>query len=374
MKDVANHAPRMGAFYRIISRPLLALQDSEKAHSRSLRILGSMERSAIGRGLIRSMSGRFQLQSENFGIEFPNPIGLAAGMDKKAQSLLGWQEMGFGWMEYGGITAIEQDGNPLPRMFRSRQDRALINRMGFNNPGSMKMVEILQKRKDRKLWPSVPVGANIGRSKTVTNENALNDYLSTMNVLDPYADFFIINVSSPNTPGLRDLQSGGQIEKILTGVTNWRNEHSNKPLLVKIAPDLSDEQIIGIANVALETGINGIVATNTTISRNNLKRRTKFSEQKGGLSGRPLRERSTEVIRILYGALQGEIPIIGVGGVDDGESAWEKLAAGASLLQIYSGLIFEGPGLPGAINRSILRRMKFEGIQSLNELIGKDAS
>ena len=199
MKDVANHASRMGAFYRFISRPLLALQDSEKAHSRSLRILGSMERSAIGRGLIRSMSGRLQLKSENFGIKFPNPIGLAAGMDKKAQSLLGWQEMGFGWMEYGGITAIEQEGNPLPRMFRSRQDRALINRMGFNNPGSMKMVEILQKRKDRKLWPIVPVGANIGRSKTVTNENALNDYLSTMNVLEPYADFFIINVSSPNT-------------------------------------------------------------------------------------------------------------------------------------------------------------------------------
>lgn len=374
MKDVANHPSRMGALYRIISRPLLALQDSEKAHSRSLRILGSMERSAIGRGLIRSMSGRLQLRSENFGIEFPNPIGLAAGMDKKAQSLLGWQEMGFGWMEYGGITAIEQEGNPLPRMFRSRQDRALINRMGFNNPGSMKMVEILQKRKDRKLWPIVPVGANIGRSKTVTNENALNDYLSTMNVLEPYADFFIINVSSPNTPGLRDLQSGGLIVKILTGVTNWSNEHTKKPVLVKIAPDLSDEQIIAIANVALETGINGIVATNTTISRNNLKRSTQFSEQKGGLSGRPLRDRSTEVIRILFGALKGEIPIIGVGGVDDGESAWEKLAAGASLLQIYSGLIFEGPGLPGAINRSIHRRMKLEGIQSLNELIGKDAS
>ncbi len=364
----------MGAFYRIISRPLLGLQDSEKAHSRSLKILGSMERSALGRGLIRGMSRRLNLKSHHFGLDFPNPIGLAAGMDKKAQCLLGWQEMGFGWMEYGGVTALEQDGNSRPRMFRSRQDRALINRMGFNNPGAEKMVRILEKRKEKNLWPSVPVGVNIGRSKSANNEDALEDYLFTMQTLEPHADIFVINVSSPNTPGLRDLQSGGQIESLLRGVTNWRNEHSMNPILVKIAPDLSDEQIVAIAKVSLETGIDGIVATNTTTSRNNLKSPPKFTEEVGGLSGRPLRDRSTEVIRILYRQLGRKIPIIGVGGIDDGESAWEKLAAGASLLQIYSGLIFEGPGLAGAINRSIIQRMKLEGMTSLNEVIGKDSS
>ena len=364
----------MGAFYRIISRPLLGLQDSEKAHSRSLKILGSMERTALGRILVRSMSKRLILKSHHFGMDFPNPIGLAAGMDKKAQCLLGWQEMGFGWMEYGGVTAVEQEGNPRPRMFRSRQDKALINRMGFNNPGAGKMVGILEKRKEKNLWPSVPVGVNIGRSKSANNEDALEDYLFTMQTLEHHADIFVINVSSPNTPGLRDLQSGGQIERLLRGVTNWRNEHSMNPILVKIAPDLSDEQIVAIAKISLETGIDGIVATNTTTSRNNLKGPPKFTEEVGGLSGQPLRDRSTEVIRILYRQLGRKIPIVGVGGIDDGESAWEKLAAGASLLQIYSGLIFEGPGLAGAINRSIMKRMKLEGITSLNELIGKDSS
>ena len=364
----------MGAFYRIMSRPLLGLQDSEKAHTRSLKILGTMEKSTVGRVLIRSLSRRLVLESHHFGMDFPNPIGLAAGMDKKAQSLLGWQEMGFGWMEYGGITAVEQDGNPRPRMFRSRQDRALINRMGFNNLGAKKMAERLQQRKDRNLWPTVPVGVNIGRSKSSTNEDALEDYLSTMQALDAYADLFIINVSSPNTPGLRDLQAGGQIENLLTGVTAWRNKHNMKPILVKIAPDLTDEQIGAIAKVALDTGIDGIVATNTTTSRNALKSPAKFIQQTGGLSGRPLRKRSTEVIRILYQQLEGSIPIIGVGGIDSGESAWEKLTAGASLLQIYSGLIFEGPGLPGAINRSILRRMEIEGITSLNDVIGKETA
>tara|TARA_B100000579_G_C22839492_1_gene860643 strand:- start:1673 stop:2839 length:1167 start_codon:yes stop_codon:yes gene_type:complete len=372
LKDVAQEAPKMGAFYRIMSRPLLGLQDSEKAHARSLRILGTMEKSSVGRGLIRTLSRRLVLESHHFGMDFPNPIGLAAGMDKKAQSLLGWQEMGFGWMEYGGITAVEQDGNPRPRMFRSRQDRALINRMGFNNLGAEKMAEILQQRRDRNLWPSVPVGANIGRSKSSTNEDALKDYLATMQALEAHADIFIVNVSSPNTPGLRNLQSGGQIENLLAGVTAWRNEHSKNPILVKIAPDLSDEQIGAIAKVAVDTGIDGIVATNTTTSRNTLKSSAKFTQQNGGLSGRPLRKRSTEVISILYQQLQGSIPIIGVGGIDSGESAWEKLTAGASLLQIYSGLIFEGPGLPGAINRSILQRMELEGITSLNDVIGKD--
>ena len=233
----------MGAFYRIISRPILAIQDSEKAHSRSLKILGTMERSPIGRGLIRIISHRVDLKSTHFGIEFPNPIGLAAGMDKKADSLLGWQEMGFGLMEYGGVTSSQQDGNPIPRMFRSRKNRALINRMGFNNPGSSNMAKILQKRKDANLWPKVPVGANIGRSKSVTNEEALNDYLSTLETLQSHCDFFVINVSSPNTPGLRELQSGGQIESLLAGLITWRNENNEKPLLVKIAPDLSDLQI-----------------------------------------------------------------------------------------------------------------------------------
>ena len=362
----------MGAFYRIISRPILAIQDSEKAHSRSLKILSAMERSAIGRGLIRVISNRVDLKSTHFNIEFPNPIGLAAGMDKRAESLLGWQEMGFGWMEYGGITSIQQEGNPIPRMFRSRKNRALINRMGFNNPGSLNMAEILQQRKHGKLWPKVPVGANIGRSKSVSNDGALNDYLSTMLTLEPYCDFFVINVSSPNTPDLRELQSGGQIETLLTGLISWRNENNEKPLLVKISPDLSDLQINEIANIGLQIGIDGIVATNTTTSRSKLNGNNKFAQELGGLSGLPLRERSTEVIRILYRVLDSKIPIIGVGGIDDGQSAWEKLTAGASLLQIYSGLIFEGPGLPGAINRYIIKRMKKEGITSLKEVIGKD--
>lgn len=321
------------------------------------------------RGMCRSP----EVPTNVMGLAFENPVGLAAGMDKKGENIPHWENLGFGWIEIGGITFHPQDGNPKPRMFRSTKHNALINRMGFNNPGSEAMAAHLKRMKTNRKWASIPVGINLGKSKITPNDKADQDYAGTMERLWEFADLFVVNVSSPNTPNLRELQSGSELDRILTACNTINQQladttdTSGKPILVKISPDLSDEQIIAVADTAIAQGCAGIVATNTTTSR---PADGKFMKKTGGLSGVPLRNRSTEVIHILYAHTQGELPIIGVGGISNAESAWEKIAAGASLLQLYSALVFEGPGVTKAINKGLNRKLKAHGYQSLSEAVG----
>ena len=324
------------------------------------------------RRFLRRMFGSPSVPTEAFGIHFDNPVGLAAGMDKKGENIPNWENLGFGWMEIGGITLHAQDGNPKPRMFRSTKHNALINRMGFNNPGSEIMSDNLAKQMAKK-WAAVPVGVNLGKSKITPNEEAEQDYAGTLERLWQYADLFVVNVSSPNTPNLRELQAGSELDRILTACNAANASTAQaagtepKPILVKVSPDLSDDQLRAVADAALAQGCAGIVATNTTTSR---PAKDKVMEQTGGLSGKPLQARSTEVIHLLYAHTNGALPIVGVGGISDSDSAWEKIGAGASLLQLYSALVFEGPGVNRAINKGLNRKLKAHGYQSLAEAVG----
>ena len=324
------------------------------------------------RRLLRMMFSSPSVPIEAFGIDFDNPVGLAAGMDKKGENIPNWENLGFGWIEIGGVTLHPQEGNPKPRMFRSTKHNALINRMGFNNPGSAAMSEKLAEQMG-KIWASVPVGINLGKSKITPNEEAEQDYAGTMERLWQYADLFVVNVSSPNTPNLRELQAGSELDRILTACNSTNASAAKasgtepKPILVKVSPDLSDDQLMAVADAAIAQGCAGIVATNTTTSR---PAKDKVMDQTGGLSGKPLQARSTEVIHLLYAHTNGALPIVGVGGISDVESAWEKIGAGASLLQLYSALVFEGPGVNRAINKGLNRKLKAHGYQSLAEAVG----
>jgi dihydroorotate dehydrogenase len=322
------------------------------------------------------------LPSNIFGHTFANPIGLAAGMDKRADALLAWEELGFGWVEYGGITAMEQPGNPKPRMFRASSEQALVNRMGFNNPGCEAITKSLEQRKQKQRWPTVPIAANIGRSKLIDNDAAEADYNRTLTALWPYADMFVINVSSPNTPDLRALQDDETLTALLSSLTATeknlatKNGAIPKPLLVKIAPDLTDDQILAIADAASQSDISGIVATNTTTTRPNTTnaKSAKVFAETGGLSGRPLRQRADDVCKLIYRHTSGNLPIIGVGGIDSGPTAWQRIASGASLLQLYSGLIFQGADLPGKIVDHLVRELDSRGMSTIEEAIGCEAS
>ncbi len=289
-----------------------------------------------------------------FGIEFPNPVGLAAGLDKNATMYREMSACGFGFIEIGTVTPKPQLGNDKPRLFRLKKDQAIINRMGFNNDGVEAVVERLKNRpKD------IIIGGNIGKNKTTPNENAIDDYIICFDALHPYVDYFVVNVSSPNTPNLRDLQEKEPLKLILsTLIGKNNNDGINKPILLKIAPDLSDYQLNDIIEIVQETGIHGVIATNTTISREGLITDLKTIESigMGGLSGKPLTKRSTEVIKYLHEKSNGTFPIIGVGGIHSEADAMEKMAAGASLIQLYTGFIYEGPGLIKRINKALINK------------------
>ncbi len=298
-----------------------------------------------------------RLEREVFGLKFPNPIGLAAGFDKDALLFNELENVGFGFIEIGTITPKPQDGNPKPRLFRLPTDQALINRMGFNNQGVDAAIEQLKKRKTN----SILIGGNIGKNKVTPNENAVNDYLTCFDALYPFVDYFVVNVSSPNTPNLRDLQEKEPLTALLNRLSDRnRTTAKPKPLLLKIAPDLTNAQLDDIVDIIHITKIDGVIATNTTIDRSTLATKSDVVEQigAGGLSGKPLTDRSTEVIRYLNAKSKGAFPIIGVGGIHTAEAAIEKLNAGASLIQIYTGFVYEGPSLPAKINRKILAQMK----------------
>ena len=278
-----------------------------------------------------------QKPTKLFGLTFPNPVGLAAGMDKNASALRAWEALGFGFVEAGTITALAQPGNPKPRCFRYPSQQALINRMGFNNAGASAAAERLARQKASGRWPRVPVGINIGKSKLTPNEQAASDYATSYKLLLPFGDYFVINVSSPNTPNLRALQDRDSLAEIIRTLKRINNI---KPLLVKIAPDLTDEAVRDIAALAESERLAGLIATNTTLDHSSVP---KDSDQQGGLSGTPLRQRSTEVLRILRSAT--DLPIIASGGIMDVASAHEKLEAGANLVQLYTGFVYHGPDL-----------------------------
>jgi len=278
-----------------------------------------------------------QKPTKLFGLTFPNPVGLAAGMDKNASALRAWEALGFGFIEAGTITALAQPGNPKPRCFRYPTQQALINRMGFNNAGASAVAKRLARQKASGKWPRVPVGINVGKSKLTPNEQAASDYATSYKLLLPFGDYFVVNVSSPNTPNLRALQDRDSLAEIIQTLKRINNI---KPLLVKIAPDLTDDAVRDIAALAESERLAGLIATNTTLDHNSVPR---DSDQQGGLSGAPLRQRSTEVLRLLRSATK--LPIIASGGIMDAASAQEKLQAGADLVQIYTGFVYNGPEL-----------------------------
>ncbi len=291
------------------------------------------------------------LETEVFGIKFPNPVGLAAGFDKDAKLVDPLSELGFGFVEIGTVTPKPQPGNEKPRLFRLKKDKAIINRMGFNNEGVAAAVARLKKKKK-----NIIIGGNIGKNKVTPNEKALDDYMICYQALKDIVDYFVVNVSSPNTPGLRDLQEKGPLLEILASLQKENKlQPSPKPILLKIAPDLTEGQLDDIVDIVKESGIAGIICTNTTISREGLKTDSSIVEKigNGGLSGKPLIDHSTEVIRYINEKSGGSIKIIGVGGIMSADDALRKLEAGASLVQIYTGFIYEGPALIRDINRAI---------------------
>ncbi len=295
-----------------------------------------------------------RLEREVFGLKFENPVGLAAGFDKDAKLFNELASFGFGFIEIGTVTPLPQNGNPQPRLFRLKEDIALINRMGFNNQGVEAVVARLRRKKS-----TIIIGGNIGKNKLTPNDQAVNDYEICFEKLFPYVDYFVVNVSSPNTPGLRDLHEKEPLTALLNRLQVLNNKkESRKPILLKIAPDLSNEQLDDIIEIIADTRIDGVIATNTTISRSGLKTAKEEVNAigNGGLSGKPVKVRSTEVIKYLSDKSNKAFPIIGVGGIHSKEDALEKIDAGATLVQIYTGLIYEGPSLIKRINQSILKR------------------
>lgn len=344
--------------YNILIRPILFLFDAEAVHHFSFRAIKFFSRLGLG-GVFRKIFdvNDPKLEREVFGVKFKNPVGLAAGFDKNAKLYNEFSDFGFGFVEIGTVTPKPQPGNPKKRLFRLREDKAIINRMGFNNKGVFEAVEQLKKKH------RVIIGGNIGKNKVTPNEDALKDYLICFEALFDHVDYFVVNVSSPNTPGLRELQDREPLTKLLNKLKSHNkklaknSKQKEKPILLKIAPDLTDDQLLDIIEIVADTHIEGVIATNTTIERKGLKSHLILSEEKGGLSGKPLAKRSTEVIRFLSENSRKAFPIIGVGGIHSAEDALEKLEAGADLVQLYTGFIYEGPGLIKKINKAILEKM-----------------
>lgn len=335
--------------YKSFIRPLLFKFDPEEVHYFTFSVLKNFKflTSIVFPKPIVDKS----LEREVFGLKFKNPVGLAAGFDKDAKMFSELSDLGFGFIEIGTLTPKPQDGNPKKRLFRLKEDSAIINRMGFNNGGVDAAVERLKKNKN------VLIGGNIGKNKITPNEEAVKDYIICFEKLFPYVDYFVVNVSSPNTPNLRALQDKEPLTKLLSELQTLNvAKEKPKPILLKIAPDLTDDQLLDIIDIVRITGIAGVIATNTTLSREGLRSDNKV--ESGGLSGKPLSKRSTEVIRFLSEKSNKAFPIIGVGGIHSAEDALEKLEAGASLVQLYTGFIYEGPELIHEINTKLLEQEK----------------
>jgi len=354
----------MSRFFEKIVRPVLFQLDPETAHE-----YGVM---ALRMGLAGSRRSH-QLPQQNavlgpierFGLTFKNPVGLAAGFDKNGVVVDQLADLGFGFVEVGTVTYEPQSGNPKPRLFRLPQDRALINRLGFNNEGAEKITERLAHTKRRCV-----VGVNIGRNKDVPNERAVENYVQTFERVHSVADYVAVNVSSPNTPNLRDLQSAENLEFLIGSLQESNNRLGPKPLVVKIAPDLDAAAVESIVDLCLRMKVSGIIATNTTISREDLRTPDVKKMGAGGLSGKPLAARSNEIIERIYRCSDGKLPIIGVGGVFTGEDAFEKIAAGASLIQAYTGFIYHGPSFAVDVLAGLAKILKERGFSNLDQAVG----
>lgn len=341
--------------YKALIKPLLFRQHPEKIHDLTFSWVKRIFKLPLIGPTVRF---NFEYKNPNlvqevFGLSFKNPIGLAAGFDKDAKLIDEMASLGFGFIEIGTLTPKPQGGNPQPRLFRVPADHGIINRMGFNNGGVLAAVERLKKRKS-----DVIIGGNIGKNKDTPNEDAAGDYLFCLEALHPYVDYFVLNVSSPNTPNLRELQEKEPLKKLLSAVKAANDRKTSpKPILLKIAPDLTEGQLDDIVDIVLETRIDGIIATNTTLDRSNLSTPNEAITKigAGGLSGYPVKDKSTAVIRYLANKSQNRFPIIGVGGVFTVRDAIEKLEAGASLIQVYTGMIYEGPSLIKRLNKGLSR-------------------
>lgn len=348
--------------YKNLVRPIFFRFDPEKIHHFTFSLIRFLHKIGFGsffRKIYKIENPK--LERKVFGLTFPNPVGLAAGFDKDAKLYRELSNFGFGFIEIGTVTPKPQPGNEKPRLFRLKEDSAIINRMGFNNGGVAEAVERLKANCHPRNRRRVLIGGNIGKNKSTPNNEAVNDYVLCFDALYDYVDYFVVNVSSPNTPNLRELQEKEPLTKLLRTLQNRNNEMSlrarsrnGKPILLKIAPDLTNEQLLDIIDIVSETKIDGVIATNTTISREGITSENR--REIGGLSGKPLNKRATEVIRFLSEKSNKAFPIIGVGGIHSAKDALEKLNAGASLVQLYTGFIYEGPALVKNINSAILKR------------------
>jgi dihydroorotate dehydrogenase len=369
--------------YQLALRPLLfsALKaDPEAVHKQSLALLHSIDATPTSplTKLAKASFSQYFCRSEQpltqslFGLDFPNPVGLAAGFDKDGIAAGMWQYLGFGFAELGTVTYHPQPGNPQPRLFRLPQDRAALNRMGFNNLGSEAMATALKQRQPSDF--TIPIGINLGKSKITPLEEAAADYLGSFQRLKDLGDYFVINVSSPNTPNLRDLQAIEPLRIIFD--TLQQENQGRKPILVKIAPDLAWEDIAAVVELSQAHQLAGIIATNTTIDRSNLTTQIvtatgkKVTDEAGGISGAPVRQKSTEVIRFIHQQTGGTLPIIGVGGIFTAEDAWEKITAGASLIQVYTGWTYNGPWMVDRILVGLLSKLESRGLKSIAEAVG----
>lgn len=354
--------------YKLL-RPHLFKLDAEDAHNKMKALTQTVSRIPLVPKILDAIYN-FEdpkLHTNLFGKEFKNPVGLSAGFDKNAEMFTFLSHLGFGFAELGTVTFHPQEGNARPRLFRLSEDQAIINRMGFNGDGAEKVAQRLAQ-----LPASSTVKViNIGKNKTVENKDATENYMQTFRLLFPFMDICVVNVSSPNTPGLRELQDKGALTELLSTMMNYTKEkQKNLPILVKIAPDLNNDQLSDVVEVVKTVGLAGIVATNTTIERPETLQSSNKTET-GGLSGLPVQKRSTEVIKFLYKQSNGTIPIIGVGGIFTVEDAYEKIKAGASLVEVYTGIIYEGPGIVKKINQGLVRLLEQDGLTNISQAIGK---
>jgi dihydroorotate dehydrogenase len=396
-----KYFPRMERsvdFYRAIVRPLLfsgLKVEPEWLHQQTLQWLNWLDVQMVDPGrswMLQQLERSYGWQGETeqdgagqdeteqgdrlaqtlWGCRFRNPLGLSAGFDKDGMGAGIWSSFGFGFAELGTVTLHGQAGNPQPRLFRLVEDQAALNRMGFNNQGAAALATRLSQHSH---LDQIPLGINLGKSKITALEAAAEDYLGSFRLLKPWGQYFVVNVSSPNTPGLRSLQSVDQLEPIFQALQ--QENQQEKPLLVKIAPDLADDDISAVVDLAQRYHFAGMIATNTTIRREGLKTQilaatgNPIAAEAGGISGVPVRSRSTEVIRLIYRQTQGKLPIIGVGGIFTPEDAWEKITAGASLIQVYTGWIYEGPGMVRRILQGLNQRLQAEGLVSITQAIGR---
>lgn len=360
--------------YRALLRPTLFRLDPERSHELAMGGL-SVASPVLGR-LVPPRTGAGRLSQGVMGLAFPNPIGLAAGFDKRARAIPAWWALGFGFSEVGTVTAIGQPGNPRPRLHRLPADRALINRMGFNNDGAATTARRLERLQRAGLRGRVPLGVNLGKSKVTPPERAAADYAQSLELLWPYADYVVINVSSPNTPGLRDLQAIEPLAEIFDAIDRVNRARAGhvgrppRPVLVKIAPDLAAEDVDAVVDLAAERGVAGVIVANTTLSRVGLSSPAEMAERAGGLSGPPLRHRCLDLVERVARRTDGRLIVVGVGGIETADDVWDTLAHGAHLTQVFTGFIYGGPGWLRGLSRGLLARMEREGVGHIGEVVG----